>query len=214
MFYNVEFPFFPSMSLYSDFYTALFEKCAFRSSYSCHLKRAMPTHTRLHWGWIKVVTKKYRSSLCLQDTPRPLLLAHPTVSHLVFEIPLHQWFSTFLMLWPFNIVPYAGVTPPPNPKIILLLFHNYNFATGINRNVNIRYAGDLSHCSILSCLGLCLLLTRNSEWAIQSGLPKSRPECSSRRGFSELHSSCSPVSTGHQRPALEHRESPWEHSLN
>lgn len=41
------------------------------------------------------------------------------VVRLVFEIPLHPWFSTFLTL----------------RKIILLILHDYNIATGIYRNV-------------------------------------------------------------------------------
>ena len=36
---------------------------------------------------------------------------------------LEQWFSTFLMLQPFNTVPHVVVTP--NHTIILLLFHNW-----------------------------------------------------------------------------------------
>ena len=40
-----------------------------------------------------------------------------------------------LMLRPFSTVPRVVVTP--NHKIILLLLHNYNFATVINHNVNI-----------------------------------------------------------------------------
>lgn len=46
----------------------------------------------------------------------------------------NQCFSTFLMLWPFNTVSNAVVTP--KHKIILLLFHDKNFATGMNCNVN------------------------------------------------------------------------------
>ena len=49
-----------------------------------------------------------------------------------------QWFSAFLMPWPFNnTVPHVVVTS--NHKIILLLLHNCNFATVINHNVNIWY---------------------------------------------------------------------------
>ena len=46
-----------------------------------------------------------------------------------------QWFSTFLMLQPFNMVPHVVVTP--THKIILLLLHNYSFATVVNCNLNI-----------------------------------------------------------------------------
>ena len=42
------------------------------------------------------------------------------------------WFSTFLMLWPFNIVPPVAVTP--NHKIILLRLHKCDFATIMNHN--------------------------------------------------------------------------------
>jgi len=40
--------------------------------------------------------------------------------------PQQGWFSAFLMLRPFNIVPHIVVTP--NYKTILLLHHNCNFA--------------------------------------------------------------------------------------
>ena len=50
-------------------------------------------------------------------------------------IPVEQWFSTFLILRPFNTVPHLVVTP--NHKIILLLIHNCNFATVMNYSVNI-----------------------------------------------------------------------------
>ena len=46
-----------------------------------------------------------------------------------------QCFSTFLMLQPFNTVLHVVVTP--NHTIISLLFHNCNFATVMNCNVNI-----------------------------------------------------------------------------
>jgi hypothetical protein len=35
----------------------------------------------------------------------------------------------------FNTVPHIAVNP--NHKIILLLFHNFNFATVMNHNVNL-----------------------------------------------------------------------------
>jgi hypothetical protein len=48
---------------------------------------------------------------------------------------LKQWFSAFLVLRPFNTVPCVVVTP--NHKVTGVLFHNYNFATVMNHNVNI-----------------------------------------------------------------------------
>jgi hypothetical protein len=39
-----------------------------------------------------------------------------------FSHPLSQWFSTLLMLQPFNTVPHAMVAP--SHKIISLLFHS------------------------------------------------------------------------------------------
>ena len=48
---------------------------------------------------------------------------------------LKQWFSTFLTLWPFNTVP--RVVETPNHKTISLLFHDCNYATVMNRKVNI-----------------------------------------------------------------------------
>jgi hypothetical protein len=52
-----------------------------------------------------------------------------------------NWFSTFLILWPFNIVPPVVVIPKHN--IISLLLHSYNFATVINHNIKIWYTGYL-----------------------------------------------------------------------
>ena len=49
---------------------------------------------------------------------------------------VEQWFSTFLMLRPFNTVPHVVVTS--NHKIISLLLHNCNFATVMNYNVNMQ----------------------------------------------------------------------------
>ena len=51
------------------------------------------------------------------------------------QVQLVQWFSTFLMLRPFNAAPHVVVTP--NHKIIALMLHNCNFATVMNHNVNI-----------------------------------------------------------------------------
>jgi hypothetical protein len=50
---------------------------------------------------------------------------------------LRQWFSAFLMLSPFDTVPQVVATPII--KLFLLLFHNYNFATVLNHNVNIYF---------------------------------------------------------------------------
>jgi hypothetical protein len=58
-------------------------------------------------------------------------------------IVLVQWFSTFLMPWPFNIVPCVVTTF--SHKIILLLLHNCNFTTVMNCNINIWNAGVASH---------------------------------------------------------------------
>ena len=56
---------------------------------------------------------------------------------------LKQWFSTFLMLQPFNTVIHIMVSP--NHKIISLPLHHCNFSTVMNGNVNIWYAGYLIH---------------------------------------------------------------------
>jgi hypothetical protein len=47
---------------------------------------------------------------------------------------LHEWFSTFLMMGPFNTVPHVAVTP--NHKTTLLLLHNCNFVNVITRGCN------------------------------------------------------------------------------
>lgn len=51
-------------------------------------------------------------------------------------VTLERWFSAFPTLQPFNTVPHIGVTPSKH-KIILLLLPSWNFATLINRNINI-----------------------------------------------------------------------------
>ena len=135
--------FFPSMSLY--FYTALFEMCAFRSSYSCHLKRATPTHTRLHWDRINVVTKKYRSSLCPQDTRRPLLPPHPTMAATWCLRVLY--ISGFLTFWYCDLVLYWH----PTIKWFSLLLYTCNFAMVTNHNVNIFWERGLSKGSCSTC---------------------------------------------------------------
>ena len=61
---------------------------------------------------------------------------HDTLSKLVSKVKhLHQGFSTFLMLQPFNTVPHAVVTP--TIKLFLLLLLTYNFAAVMNCKVNI-----------------------------------------------------------------------------
>lgn len=54
---------------------------------------------------------------------------------------LDTGFSAFLILRPFNTVPHVVVTA--NRKIISLLLYNCNFASVLNCNVNIWYAGHL-----------------------------------------------------------------------
>jgi len=54
---------------------------------------------------------------------------------LISDIKLEPWFSNFLMLWPFNTVPYVVVNP--TIKLSLLLLHNCNFSTVMNHNLNI-----------------------------------------------------------------------------
>lgn len=51
---------------------------------------------------------------------------------------LYQWFSTFLMLRHFNIVPHLGMTTPHH-KSILLLLHSYKFATAMSLTVSIGW---------------------------------------------------------------------------
>lgn len=65
-------------------------------------------------------------------------------------IPIGQWFTTFLILWPINTVPAIMVTH--NHKIISLLLHNCIFYF-MNHNVNVLYAGYLmyDHCEKVDC---------------------------------------------------------------
>ena len=59
--------------------------------------------------------------------------------HFALLIHLVPSFSTFLMLQPFNIVLHVVLSP--NIQIILLLLHNFIFATVINRNAKCPYFG-------------------------------------------------------------------------
>lgn len=54
---------------------------------------------------------------------------------------IEQWFSSFLMMWHFNTTPHVVVTP--NPKQFQCYFINCNFATVMNCNISIWYAGYL-----------------------------------------------------------------------
>lgn len=81
--------------------------------------------------WLKPLHHKfYSQTLSLLFF---FLLVVGTINYL-----LVQWLSTFLGLWPFNVVPRVAVTT--NYNIILLLFHSYNFATAMNHKVTIWYA--------------------------------------------------------------------------
>ena len=98
-------------------------------------------------------------ALCVLLCKTCMLILRAQVSPIV---PLLQWFSTFLMLWPFSTVPYAVVTP--NHKIILLLPHNCNFAVIINCNANTWYMTleAESHYSTSSPIRSCLQKPRLS----------------------------------------------------
>lgn len=66
-------------------------------------------------------------SLSIINSDLDVLTAHYVLEH---------WFSTFLMLLQScNTVFHVGVAP--NHEINLLPFHNCNFATVVNHNVNI-----------------------------------------------------------------------------
>jgi hypothetical protein len=54
---------------------------------------------------------------------------------------LEHWFSTFLMLWPFNIVLHVVVTQ--TIKLFCCYFQNCNFATVMNYNINIWCASPV-----------------------------------------------------------------------
>ena len=57
-------------------------------------------------------------------------------------IVLDQWFSTFLILRPFNTAPHVVVTP--THKIFLFLLHNCNFATVMNHFKHLIFLIGLS----------------------------------------------------------------------
>jgi len=58
---------------------------------------------------------------------------------LTSEERVAQRFSTFLRLWSFNTL--LHVVTPPIIKLFLLLLYNYNFATVMDHNGNVWYAG-------------------------------------------------------------------------
>nr|BAC28255.1 unnamed protein product [Mus musculus] len=66
------------------------------------------------------------------------------------QVSPDQWFSTSLMLWPFNTGPHVGDSQPK--LIFLLLLHSCNFATVMSHNVNVcllMVLGDL--CEKVVC---------------------------------------------------------------
>lgn len=80
-----------------------------------------------------------------------------------------QWFSTFLMLWHFKIFPHIVVT---QPKIILLLFYNCNYATVMNHIVNICCPEYLSDMQLPNGLQPYKLRTTVLGWAILPSMKK------------------------------------------
>lgn len=68
----------------------------------------------------------WRVNLCALHWRRLFLLLSALRAH---------WVSTCRVLWPFNTVTHVVVIP--NHKLLLLLSHNYNFATFVNQNANI-----------------------------------------------------------------------------
>lgn len=63
------------------------------------------------------------------------LMEKPLATVTELSGPLEQWFSTLLILQPFNMVPHVVGTP--NHKIISSLLHNCGFAAVMNREANI-----------------------------------------------------------------------------
>jgi hypothetical protein len=57
----------------------------------------------------------------------------------VSNVPLEQWFSLFLIVWPLHTVSHVVMTP--DIKLFLLPLHD--LATVMSHNVNIWYAGNL-----------------------------------------------------------------------
>jgi hypothetical protein len=69
---------------------------------------------QLNRNYSQVSTFCLESLICYQILPISICL-----NFLILQkFPLVQWFSTFLMLWPFNTVPHVVVTP--NHKIIFI----------------------------------------------------------------------------------------------
>jgi hypothetical protein len=70
----------------------------------------------------------------------PCSLGQPTISFTSVHLAVltgsypSVWLSAFLRLWPFKTAPHGLVTS--NQRIILLLLHNYNFATVMSHNIN------------------------------------------------------------------------------
>lgn len=84
------------------------------------------------WGFVFLSS----SAMGLSRNQLSLLTAQGYLHIPSHALSLRQWVSTFLMLWPFNTCGSSCCGDPrPNPKIILLLHHNCNLATLLNRNV-------------------------------------------------------------------------------
>ena len=92
-----------------------------------HFLMAFPFTMRNIWWWVYLDVQN-----CQQHSD------FNTVSLLGWDwqLPhsLEQWFSIFLMLWPFNTVPH--VVANHNHKFFSLLLHNCSFSSLLNRNVN------------------------------------------------------------------------------
>lgn len=92
---------------------------------------------------IRVVSRRKGLTIC--NLSKGFFFPHWEIFFKVSLYVLRQWFSTFITLWLFNLVPLPVVIPN-YPKLYMLL-HNYNFITVMNHDVTI-YTSDIPRWSL------------------------------------------------------------------
>ena len=107
--------------------------------------RCLSSQTFLSFLWC-VRCVGVHSPFCLPEAPQSQVcnpISQCSATPAVFMPHLCQavWRPAFPMPRPFNTAPHVVGTP--NHKITSLLLHNCKFASGLNHDVNIWYAGYL-----------------------------------------------------------------------
>jgi hypothetical protein len=84
-----------------------------------HLEISESWKKRVSMTHIPVTAKHSAVSVCILTSCGSLCWSLST-ARTSFLDGFKQWFSTFLMLCPFNTAPHVVVTPPPSQKIIFV----------------------------------------------------------------------------------------------